>query len=259
MCWLYHRERFPVTVLRAELSSKRKMLKPVIVMFLLPNLTGPKLNMISGYTLGISELKRTWMGKFNSDDHYIYYCGQESFRRNGVTLIVNRRDQNAVLECNLKNDRICSFPRQTNQYHGNPSLCPKQWCLKSWSWTVLWRPTRPSRTNTQKWRPTRPSRTNTQKWCPFHHSDWNAKVGRQEIPGKFDLRVQNEAGQRLTVQSQKWQNAICSFLRRSQGRQLRGATPCPRSNGCTGAGGPRGATPRSRSGGVVVKRYPFPR
>ena len=97
-----------MTVLRAELSSKRKMLKPVIVMFLLPNLTGPKLNMISGYTLGISELKRTGMGKFNSDDHYIYYCGRESLRRNGVALIVNRRDQNAVLECNLKNDRMLS-------------------------------------------------------------------------------------------------------------------------------------------------------
>ena len=58
--------------------------------------------------LGISELKRTGMGKFNSDDHYIYYCGRESLRRNGVALIVNRRDQNAVLECNLKNDRMLS-------------------------------------------------------------------------------------------------------------------------------------------------------
>ena len=56
--------------------------------------------------LGISELKRTGMGEFNSDDHYIYYCGQESHRRNGVSLIVNKRVQNAVLECNLKNDRM---------------------------------------------------------------------------------------------------------------------------------------------------------
>ena len=56
--------------------------------------------------LGISELKRNGMGEFNSDDHYIYYCGQESLRRNGVILIVNERVQNAVLRCNLKNDRM---------------------------------------------------------------------------------------------------------------------------------------------------------
>ena len=56
--------------------------------------------------LGISELKWMGMGKFNSDDHYIYYCGQESLRRNGVALIVNKRDQNAVLGCNLKNNRM---------------------------------------------------------------------------------------------------------------------------------------------------------
>ena len=55
--------------------------------------------------LGISELKWMGMGKFNSDDHYIYYCGQESLRRNGVALIVNKRVQNAVLGCNLKNNR----------------------------------------------------------------------------------------------------------------------------------------------------------
>ena len=56
--------------------------------------------------LGISELKWTGMGKFNSDDHYIYHCGQESLRRNEVTIIVNKRAQNAVLGCNLKNDRM---------------------------------------------------------------------------------------------------------------------------------------------------------
>ena len=56
--------------------------------------------------LGISELKWTRMGEFNSDDPYIYYCGQESLRRNGVALIVNKRVQNAVLGCNLKNDRM---------------------------------------------------------------------------------------------------------------------------------------------------------
>ena len=58
--------------------------------------------------LGISELKWTGMGEFNSDDHYIYYCGQESIRRNGVAIIVNKRIQNAVPGCNLKNDRMIS-------------------------------------------------------------------------------------------------------------------------------------------------------
>ena len=58
--------------------------------------------------LGISELKWTGMGEFNSDDHDIYYCGQESLRRNGVAIIVNKRVQNAVLGCNLKNSRIIS-------------------------------------------------------------------------------------------------------------------------------------------------------
>ena len=60
------------------------------------------------YILGIRELKRMGMGKFNSDDHYIYYCGQESLRRNGVALTDNKRLQNAVLGCNLKNDRMIS-------------------------------------------------------------------------------------------------------------------------------------------------------
>ena len=58
--------------------------------------------------LGISELKRTGMGEFNSDDRYIYYCGQESLRRNGVAIMVNKRVQNVVLGCSLKNDRMIS-------------------------------------------------------------------------------------------------------------------------------------------------------
>ena len=57
---------------------------------------------------GSSELRWTGMGEFNSDDHYIYYCRQESLRRNGVAIIVNKRVQNAVLGCNLKNNRIIS-------------------------------------------------------------------------------------------------------------------------------------------------------
>ena len=64
--------------------------------------------------LGISELKWTGMGEFNSDDHYISYCGQESHGRKEVAIIINQRNQNAVLGCDLKNDRVtCPFPRQT--------------------------------------------------------------------------------------------------------------------------------------------------
>ena len=64
--------------------------------------------------LGISELKWTGMGEFNSDDHFIYYCGKVSLRRYGVALIINMRVQNAILGCSLKNDRkICLFPKQT--------------------------------------------------------------------------------------------------------------------------------------------------
>ena len=64
--------------------------------------------------LGINELKWTGTGEFNSDDHYIYYCGQESLRRNGVAIMVNRV-QNAVLGCNLKNDRMISV-----RFQGKP-------------------------------------------------------------------------------------------------------------------------------------------
>ena len=65
----------------------------------------------------ISELKWTGMGEFNSDDHYIYYCEQESLRRNGVAIIVNKRVQNAVLGCNLKNDRMISVCFQGKPFH----------------------------------------------------------------------------------------------------------------------------------------------
>ena len=65
--------------------------------------------------LGISELKWTGMGEFNSDDHYIYYCGQKSLRRNGVAIMVNKRVRNAVLGCNLKNDKMISV-----RFQGKP-------------------------------------------------------------------------------------------------------------------------------------------
>ena len=65
--------------------------------------------------LGISELKWTGLGEFNSDDHYIYYCGQDSLRRNGVAIMVRKRVRNAVLGCNLKNDRMPSV-----RFQGKP-------------------------------------------------------------------------------------------------------------------------------------------
>ena len=67
--------------------------------------------------LEISELKWTGMGEFNSDDHYIYYCGQESLRRNGVAIMINKRVWNAVLECNLKNDRMISVGFQDKPFN----------------------------------------------------------------------------------------------------------------------------------------------
>ena len=132
------------------------------------------------------------MGKFNSDNHYIYYCGQESLRRKGVSLVINKRIWNAVLGCNLKNDRAIS-----NHFQGKPfnitviQVYAPITDAKEAEVPVLWRPRRSSRINTKK-----------DERCPFHHWDQKAKVGSQQIPRttvKFGLGVQNEAGQRLTV------------------------------------------------------------
>ena len=89
---------------------------------------------------------------------------QESLGRNGVAIIVNRRVWNAVLGCNLKNDRVISVHFQGKQFiiTVNPSLCPDQQCWRSWSWMVLWRITRPFRTNTPK-------------RCPFHYRGLECK------------------------------------------------------------------------------------
>ena len=79
--------------------------------------------------LGISKLKWTGMGEFNSDNHYIYYCGQESLRRNGVAIMVNKSPTYSTwMQSQKRQNDLCSFPRQTIQYHGNPSLCPNQQC-----------------------------------------------------------------------------------------------------------------------------------
>ena len=139
--------------------------------------------------LAISELKWTGMGEFNSDDHYIYYCGQESFRRNGVAIMVKRRVQNAVLGCNLKNDRMISV-----HFQGKP-----------FNITVIqvYAPT----SNTEEAEVERfyedlqdLLELTPQKDVLFIIGDWNAKVGSQETPGvtdKFGLGIRNEAGQRL--------------------------------------------------------------
>ena len=78
--------------------------------------------------LGISELKWTGMGEFNSDDHYVYYCGQEFLRRNGVAIMVNKRVRKSVLGCNLKNDRMIYVCFQGKPFNSRviPSLCPCQ-------------------------------------------------------------------------------------------------------------------------------------
>ena len=78
--------------------------------------------------LGISKLKWTGMGEFNSDNHYVYYCGQESLRRNGVALIVTESMKCSTwMQSQKQQNDLCSFPRQTIQYHSNPKLCPNQY------------------------------------------------------------------------------------------------------------------------------------
>ena len=135
------------------------------------------------------------MGEFNSDDHYIYYCGQESLRRNGVAIMVNKRVRTAVLGCNLKNDRMISV-----HFQGKP-----------FNITVI-----------QVYAPTNHTEEAEAEWfyedlqdlleltptkdVLFILGDWNAKVGSQETPGvtgKFGLGVQNEAGQKLIEFSQE--------------------------------------------------------
>ena len=77
--------------------------------------------------LGISELKWTGMGEFNSDDHYIYYCGQESLGRNGVAMMVNKSPKRSTwMQSQKRQNDLCSSPRRTIQYHSYPNLCPNQ-------------------------------------------------------------------------------------------------------------------------------------
>ena len=82
--------------------------------------------------LRINELQWTGMGEFNSDDHFIYYCGQESLRRNGVAISVNKSPKCSNWKQSQKRqNHLCSFPRQTIQYHSDPSLYPNDQCQRS--------------------------------------------------------------------------------------------------------------------------------
>ena len=113
--------------------------------------------------LGVSELRWTGMGEFNSDDHYIYYCGQKFLRRNGVAIIVNKRVQNAVHGCNLKNNRMISV-----HFQGKPLNI-----------TVIqvYAPTSNAKEAEveQFYEDLKPSRTNNQKRCPFHYRGLECK------------------------------------------------------------------------------------
>ena len=134
----------------------------------------------------ISELKWIGMGEFNLGDHCVYYCGQESLRRNGVATIVNMRVQNAVLGCSLTCDRMISVHSQGKTFNIRV--------------IQVYAPTTDSKEAGVDW--LTPSRANTEKDVSLIRGDWNAKVESQEIlgvTGKFGFGVQHKAGQRLTV------------------------------------------------------------
>ena len=162
--------------------------------------------------LEISELKWTGMGEFNSDDLYIYCCGQESLRRNGVAIRVNRRVQNAVLGCNLKNDRMISVRFQGKPFNiiviqvyaltSNAEEVEVEWFYKDLQDLLELTP---------------------KKDVLFIIGDWNAKLGSQEIPevtGKFGFGVQNEAGQRLIEFCQETALVIANTLFQQHKRRL---------------------------------------
>ena len=145
--------------------------------------------------LGISELKWTGMGEFKSDNHYIYYCGQESLRRNRVAIMVNKKVRNAVLGCNLKKDRMISVRFQGKPFNimviqvytlsSNAEEAEVEWFCEGLQDLLELTPT---------------------KDILFIIGDWNPKVGSQETPGvtgKFGLGMRNEARQRLIVLPRK--------------------------------------------------------
>ena len=163
--------------------------------------------------LGVSELKWTGMGEFNSDDHYIYYCGQVSLRRNGVALIINKRVQNAVFGCSLKNDRMISV-----HFQGKP------FNIKV---IQVYVPTNNAEEEAEVER-FYEDLQDLQELTPKKDvlliiGDWNEKAGSQEIPGltgKFGLGIQNKAGQRLAEFCQENALEIANTLFQQQKRKL---------------------------------------
>ena len=151
------------------------------------------------------------MGEFNSRDHYIYYCRQESLRRNGVAIIVNKRVQNSVLGCNLKNDRMISV-----RFQGKP-----------FNITVIQVYAPISNTEEAEVEQFYEDLQDLLKLTPkkdvlFIIGDWNAKVGSQEIPGvtgKFGHGVQKEARQKLIEFCQKNALVIINTLFQQQKRR----------------------------------------
>ena len=152
------------------------------------------------------------MGEFNSDDHYIYYCGQESLRRNGVAIIVNKRVRNAVPGCNLKNDRMISLHFQGKPFDimviqayaptSNAEETEVEWFYEDLQDLLELTP---------------------KKDVLFIIGDWNAKVGSQKTPGvtgKFGLGVQNKAGQRLIEFCQENTLVIANTLFQQHKRRL---------------------------------------
>ena len=154
--------------------------------------------------LGISKLRWIGIGEFNSNDHYIYYCGQESLRRNGVAIILNKRVRNAVLGCNLKNDRMISVRFQGKPFNitviqvcaptSNAEEAEVEWLYEDLQDLLELTP---------------------QKAVLFIPGDWDVKVGSQETPGvigKCGLGMWNEAGQRLIEFCQENALVIANIL-----------------------------------------------
>ena len=152
------------------------------------------------------------MGEFNSDDHFIYYCGQESLRGNGIAIIVNKRVQNAVLGCNLKNDRMISVCLQGKPFNimviqvyaptSNTEEAEVEWFYEDLQDLLGLTP---------------------KKRCPFHCRGLECKSKKSRntrATGKFGLGMRNEAGQRLTEFCQENALVIANTLFQQHKRRL---------------------------------------
>ena len=150
------------------------------------------------------------MGEFNSDDYYIYYCGQESLRRSGLAIKINKRVWNAVLGCHLKNDKMISVHIQGEQFHimviqvyaPTSNSEEAEWFYEDLQDLLEWTP---------------------KKDILFIIGEWNAKGGGQEAPGvtiKSGLGVQNEVGQKLTESCQENTLVVANTLFQQHKRRL---------------------------------------